>query len=155
MPNYKNYPSMAKVRVRAHPRRGTRGVRESIRWVVPREYENEVVLIPTEELFAGRYGRGGEIAEENAAWNRAHGNPPRSGDELQIQRIQERLHKGLEIDPVQIIMMPSGQGRLYEGYHRTAAARRVGLRFVPTVSKDKSRIRGRQHELMAYTPGVL
>jgi hypothetical protein len=127
--------------VRAHPRRGTRGVRRHVRrlptpqWVIPPNYNPqdsfdetekppreaiEIVWVPTEgilepsELASMRFDSSyGEKAEV-------------------IRRLRARLRARQPIDPsAAVLKMPDGKEELSVGWHRIYAAAMEGLPSVP------------------------
>ena len=110
------------VRVRAHPRRGTRGVRKHVRWVLPADESRAVEWIPTDEAY------------DVSGW-RGHLLTPY--DQSSIAYHANLLRRRQPVEPIQVFraegVRPPRISTVEEGFHRTLAAKRVGLKQIPVV----------------------
>ena len=117
--------------VRAHPRKGTRGVRQHARWVVPAKFRPFVQKVPRETALSMtsegidglKYRPVGESMEHLMAGDLY--------DRMSVNRVEQRLRKGLPLDPVQILSNEGGrQVILLDGHHRVLAAQRAKVPYI-------------------------
>jgi hypothetical protein len=113
--------------VRAHKRRGTRGVRQHPRWILSKKYRGKAQRVDREAAFSmiSDWTENDEpvgiILESPFLRDAEH--------KRRISLVENRLTRGLPIDPVEVISSVPG-GFLWEGHHRILAAQRTKSPYI-------------------------
>jgi hypothetical protein len=115
---------VATVRVKAHHRRGTRGVRPSLRWVVPAEDLEDERLRWLEMQEAFRHTI--PITTSRPYWEEPY-------EHDRVASLEKTLRARRVVPAITMRQTIGGDPYLADGFHRIVAAHRAGVKRVPYI----------------------
>lgn len=110
------------------------------KFIEPYKYEYQLVLEPWRGVYPNARAVPVSVLREFADPQILNLHQTRDND--YINEIKDSIQREGLLHPMLLVMDDDGKVRLHDGYHRLAAAQRLGLDHFPTIFQRVQRIKG-------------